>query len=901
MFGAWHTQEFGSVLQTLHTSEKGLSSTEALERLARYGKNALPEAKRARLSTLFLRQFKSPLIYVLLAASAAVFFLGEVAEGCIILAVLLFNAVIGTIQEGRAQNTLHALRSFIETNAVVVRDGKERIIPDTEVVRGDVVILQEGEKVPADARLILAHSLLVSEAALTGESESVMKSVEPIEKKDSSPAEQSNMVFKGTYVVGGNGRAVVVDTGTDTVIGRIAQDITKYDTEIPLQTNIRNLSRLIILVICVVCSLFFMFGYAAGYELSHMFRMTVAVAVSAVPEGLPLVLTIVLAAGVWHMGKRNALVKRLQAVEALGQAQIIAVDKTGTLTRNEIVVERVYTNNTFFSVSGEGYEPKGHVELQGKEVLPTEYPELERVAHIAACAASAHVMYLEDKKEWKVSGDPTEAALLVFARKLGFLKGELEVSSPLIAELPFSSDVRYHAILHRDERGMRLAVVGAPEVVLARASAVYEQGKRIPLSNAKRTELETKFLSFSEQGLRVVALAEKEASKEDISHEDIEGLTLIGFLGMKDGLRAEVPEAMRRAREAGIRVVMITGDHKIAAQAIAREAGIFLPGSAVLTGDEMDTLSDVQLAEVLGAVTVFARMTPEHKLRVVKAYRARGEIIAMTGDGVNDAPSLVAADLGVAMGKIGTEVAKEASDIVLLDDNFGSIVSAVEEGRGIYRTIKKVFLYLFSTNIGEMLTITGALALLLPLPLMPAQIIWLNFVTDGFLTGALAMEPKEKGLLTGGFERPRKYLIDAAVSRRILLMASTMAVGTLGLFAWYLSYEPHKALTVSLTTLAVFQWFRAWGCRSESQSVFTMNPFSNLFLVGATGIIICLQLTAVYAPFLQSFLYTTSLALSDWLLITLIGSSILLVDEVRKFFVRRTSSFAPASHVAYVS
>ena len=424
---------------------------------------------------------------------------------------------------------------------------------------------------------------------------------------------------------------------------------------------------------------------------------------------------------------------------------------------------------------------------------------------------------------------------------------------------------------------------------------MLQDGASVPLSEKEREVLEHRFLRFSEKGLRVVALAEKHIPAKTLSKSDIVNLVFVGFLGMKDALRPEVPDAMRRAIAAGMRVVMITGDHRVTAQAIATEAGIFSAGSTILTGDEIDTLSDRQLAEKIRTVSVFARMTPEHKLRIITAYKKNGEIIAMTGDGVNDAPSLVAADLGVSMGRIGTEVAKEASDIVLLDDNFGSIVSAVEEGRNMYKAIKRVILYLFSTSAGEVFTIVGALVIGVPLPLLPAQIIWLNFVTDPFLDAALAMEPKEKGLLKGTFERPKKYLIDALMVRRIPLMALTMAIGTLILFTLYAADDMAKALTVSLTVLAVFQWFNAWNCRSENESIFTMNPFSNMFLVGATLVVIALQLLVVYAPVLQGIFHTVPLALSEWLLIISVAFSIIIVEETRKFFMRRRVSLS-ASH-----
>ena len=695
------------------------------------------------------------------------------------------------------------------------------------------------------------------------------------------------MIFKGTHVLAGNGRAIVVATGIETVIGKISKEIAAIDTEIPLKTNIRYLSRLIIITVAGISALLFFLGIVSGKSVKEMFTTIVSLSVSIIPEGLPIVMTLILATGVWRMSKRNALVKKLQAVEALGQARVIAVDKTGTITKNEMVIQKVYLDGKFFEIGGIGYEPKGAIQLNGNVVDSVNHPELLFAGKIAAFCASAHVMFSEEEKVWRVAGDPTEAAMLVLAQKLGFYKDDLERESPLVGEIPFDYKLKYHATIHRFDGQKFLAVVGAPEVILNLSQ----------ISKEEKQKLESVFLSMSQEGLRIIALAETRDAPEILAPEEIKSLTFVGFFGMKDALRPEVAGAMQKAVSAGIRVVMITGDHKVTARAIAKEAGIYQDGDTILTGQDIDAFSDNELSEKLAGTSVFARVTPEHKLRIIKAYKARGEIVAMTGDGVNDAPSLVAADLGVAMGKIGTEVAKEASDIVLLDDNFGSIVSAVEEGRSIYKTIKKVILYLFSTSLGEALTITGALLLGYPLPLLPAQIIWLNFVTDGFLDVALAMEPKEEGLLRGNFERPKKYLVDKLMAQRMFIMAIPMMIGTLFLFQKYFSAgggsafggenDLAKAWTISLTTLAVFQWFNAWNCRHESKSIFQMNPFSNKFLVGATLIIISLQLLVIYNPLMQKILRTIELSFSEWAIIIPIAASIVLVEEIRKFFYRR--------------
>lgn len=883
----WYAKTLQEIFSSLTATEQGLSGAEAAKRLETYGRNELPEPKRDGLALIFVRQFQSPLIYVLFGAAVVIFFIGEVADAAIVAVVLLFNAVIGSVQEGRAENTLRALRRFVETKATVLRDGKEEVVPDTELVPGDVVLLQEGERVPADARVIASNALRVDEAALTGESNAVHKMQEPILGANLPAAEQKNMVFKGTYVVAGHGQAVVVATGEKTFIGGIARNIAAVDTEVPLKKNIRNLSRLIVGVVGVLSIIIFALGLFQGRAPGEMFTTVVALAVSVIPEGLPVVITLVLATGVWRMSKRNALVKKLQAVEALGQARVIAVDKTGTITKNELVTQRVWVSGQDFLVGGVGYEPKGDIRLNGETVDPANHPELLFMGKVAALCANARVIYSTEEKRYRISGDPTEAAMLVLGQKLGFHKEPLEREEPLVLEVPFDYKHKFHATLHKEKRAKFLTVVGAPESVLARASKIRVGGKQVVLTQARRRELEETLLALSSQGLRVVCVAYARGALGDtIDPEHLPALTVAGYFGMKDALRTEVVQAMEQAHEAGIRVVMITGDHKATAQAIAKEAGIYKDGDTVLTGTDVEELSREALSKKLAGVSVFARVTPEHKLRIVEAYKARGEVVAMTGDGVNDAPSLVAADLGVGMGGIGTEVAREASDIILLDDNFGSIVAAVEEGRHMYKAIKKVVLYLFSTSVGEVLTIVGALVLLLPLPLMPSQIIWLNFVTDPFLDVALGLEPKGKNLMRGLFEKPNKYLVDGLMLQRILFMSVPMALGALYLFSQYAGSDMTKALTMSLTVLAVFQWFNAWNCRSETDSVFSMNPLRSPLLLAATALVMTLQMFAIYHPFLQGILHTTALGIADWLIIVPIAFSIILVEETRKFFYR---------------
>lgn len=880
----WHTKSTEAVLADLGSNLEGLTGAESKNRLLKYGQNKLPDAKADCLLVTFFRQFQSPLIYILFAAAIITFFLREYTDGGLILFVLFFNAVAGTFQEGKAQNTLLALKNYVTTKATVLRDNKELIVLDNELVPGDIVILQEGEKIPADARLLVTNQLRLDESALTGESIPVGKINDILEASNLPISEQKNMVFKGTHIVAGNGKAVVTATGTDTFIGKISKEITIIDTEIPLKANIRYLSRLIVIAVLVVCTLLFFLGLLRGNTLSEMLKIVVSLVVSIIPEGLPIVMTLILATGVWRMSKRNALVKKLQAVEALGQTRIIAVDKTGTITKNEMVIQKVFVNDKYFEVTGEGYEPKGEITYNGAPVQSKDYPELGSLALHAALASGANLTF--DNEKWQVAGDPTEAAMLVFAQKLEVEKDKIEKDMPKLAEAPFDYRLKLRAIINQKGSNRIMTVSGAPEAILKLSQKIWRSGRFEKLSSAEIKKLEATFQEMSQKGLRVVALATSDKVSNNLKLNEFQSLTFLGFLGMKDALRKEIHDAIQKAHLAGVRIVMITGDHPITAKVVANEAGIFSDGDIILTGDELEKLSKAGLSEKLGSTSVFARVTPEHKLKIIRAFKARGEIVAMTGDGVNDAPSLVAADLGVAMGKIGTEVTKEAADIVLLDDNFGSIISAVEEGRAIYKTIKKVILYLFSTSVGEVLTISGALVLEWALPILPVQIIWLNLITDGFLDMALSMEPKENDLLKGKFKSNNKYIIDSFSFKRILLMALLMMIGTLYLFSRFYQIDIAKAWTVSLTTLAVFQWFNAWNCRSEEKSVFQMGFFSNKFLVGATIMVILLQILTVYNPIMQKILHTTPLALIDWLIIIVIGSSIIIIEEVRKYFQR---------------
>ena len=865
------------IIKELSSNEKGLSEREARKRLLAFGPNKLPDQKPDGVVKIFIEQFKSPLIFILLLASIIVFFTGEIIDGCIILFVLFFNALVGTFEEGKSQNILLALKNFVQTKATVIRGGKEHIISDEELVRGDVIILREGEKVPADARIIFSNSLKADESSLTGESN-------PVHKK----TETDNLIFKGTTIVSGTGQAIITATGPKTVIGNISGKLSKATDDLPLKKDIGRLSNIIILLVLTIGIIIFTLGTIKGFALKEIFTTIVAISVSVIPEGLPIVVTLVLATGVWRMSKKNVLVKKMQAVEALGQTKIIAVDKTGTLTKNELMVEELYIDGKIFQLNGFGYEPKGEIFLDKKILEPINHEALLLAGKIATLNSNVYLSFSKKEKKWNISGDPTEASILVLGEKIGFQKENLEKEMPKLDEAPFNYELKYHSALHSSEGNSFLSVVGNPESILNLSEKIWEKGEEKIFDEKKYCELEKIQNSMAKKGLRVVAFAYKNIDKQTKNIPDnISGLVFCGFFAIMDGLRENVEEAVEKVKSAGIKLVMITGDYPLTAKTIGEEAGIYQKGDAILTGQEIEKYSENELAEKIGSVSIFARVAPTHKLKIINAYKLNGSVTAMTGDGVNDALSLISADVGVAMGKIGTEVAKEASDIILLDDNFSSLVSGVEEGRNIFRSIKKVILYLFSTSAGELLTIIGALLINFPLPILPAQILWLNLVTDGFLDISLAMEPSGEKDTAQKSQPSNGYLIDKLMSQRIILMALPMAIGTLFIFSRFYVDNLAKAWTISLITLSVFQWFNAWNCRSKKKSIFQMNFFSNKFLFGATLIVITLNLLAIYTPFMQKILRTVPLNFSDWLIIILIASSIIWVEEIRKFFQRK--------------
>jgi len=863
----------------------GLTKEQVASNKGKYGLNKLPEKRRDSWFKVFFRQFQSPLIYILLIAAAIIFFVGhDRLDAFIISGVLFFNAIIGTIQEGRARNILESLKRFIKAESVVIRDGQKFFISNVDLVPGDLVLLLEGERVPADVRIIESNDLKIDEAVLTGESKPVQKVSGAIENIALVP-DQKNMAFKGTYILSGSGKAIVVSTGSKTQIGKIHKATEVVETEMPLRRELSNLSRWIIIFILVLCVVIFVIGFATGKPIRELLVMLTALFICVIPEGLPVVLTLVLVMGAYRMAKRNVLVKRMQAVEALGQTNIILIDKTGTLTRNELMVSKIVSGDKIFTVSGLGYFSKGDILLNGRVIDPTHYEGLEAIGRAGCFLNRAEVSHIPKQNVFDIKGDPTEASMFVMGQKLGICRDGLDASYKKIYEIPFSSFLKYHAAFYQKDGKGIVFISGAPESVMRKANNVKDDDEK-------------RLQELLFEGLRVVAVAIKEFDLDKASKKGEErkayfekmvasGLTYVGLCGISDTIRPEVSQLIKNASQAGLSVMMVTGDHKETALYVAKKVGIFKEGDLVVDGQQLSQMSDKELHGKLYKIKVYARVAPAQKLRIAQAFKKYGNIVAMTGDGINDAPSLVAADLGIAMGGIGTEVAKQASDLVLLDDSFASIMFAVEYGRYIFFTLRRVVLYFFATNMGEVLVVLFAIALKMPLPISAAQILWLNLITDGFLDTALAMEKPEKDLLSKSPPFRGRRLVDKDLIAKMMYMALPMGIVSTWIFSLYYRQDIAHARSMTLVTMAMFQWFNAWNCRSETKSVFQLGFFSNRWLLLAIVIVLGLQFFVLHNPIMQRIFGTKPITASQWGLIFLVSSSIFFLEEIRKWVARR--------------
>ena len=878
----WHTLSVEEASEILHATPAGLSSAEAAGRLFRFGPNELKGVERVSPWLLLLDQFRNVLIVILLVACVLSAFLGHGLEAAAIGVIVLFAALLGFFQEVRAERAIEALRRMAAPTATVLRDGVQTEIPARDLVPGDIILVRAGDRIAADARLMEAASLQVDEASLTGESVPVEKRTSPLESPDLQPGDRTNMVFSGTTATYGRGKGVVVATGINSELGRIAGMLQTVETgRTPLQRNLdrvgRNLARAAFAGVGIIVAV----GLMRGQPFMEMFIFGIALAVAVVPEALPAVVTISLALGVRRMVRRNALMRRLPAVETLGSTSVICTDKTGTLTKDEMTVRRIVVEGQSLDVSGAGYDPAGEFLVEGSPAQPD--PAARLLLRAATLASDAELIPGKENGSWRIVGDPTEGALVVAAAKAGLDKADLDERFPRICEIPFTSETKRMTTLHATGDNVTAYSKGAPETILGSCERLMCGEEEIPLDGSKRAEILAESGRLAGEGLRMLAAA----ARSGATMEDAErGMTFLGLVGMIDPPRPEAKGAIRTCGEAGIRPVMITGDHPLTARAIARELGLIRTGR-VVSGTELEAMSDEELEREADSIDVFARVSPGHKLRVVTALQKRGRIVAMTGDGVNDAPALKKADIGVAMGVTGTDVAKEAAAMILTDDNFASIVAAVEEGRGIFDNIKKYLMYLLSSNIGEIGLMAGATLMGLPLPLTAVQILYVNLATDGLPALALAVDPPAPDLMR---RRPRDTRTGIFTRPVVILMVTGGVWSTivnLGLFIWARNSgrSDSEAMMMTFCSLVLIQFFKAYNFRSDRHSVL-LRPFANRWLNLAILWELLLLVIIVYLPFLQKPFGTSGLLAGEWLIIVLSAFTVVPVLEVAKVMER---------------
>ena len=917
-----HDQPVESLAGELRTNlARGLSGDEARRRLAEHGPNKLVEAVGVSIWQLLFEQFKDFLVLLLLGSALISVLLGEFVDATAIMAIVVVNAILGVVQEWRAEQALQALKRMAAPSAVVMRDGQQHTIAAQDLVPGDLVLLTAGNHVPADLRLVESANLRVQEASLTGESTPVDKNALVVLSSDIPIGDRKNSAFMGTVVTYGRGQGVVTATGMHTQFGLIAQMLTAVSSEeTPLQRRLEQLGKVLGTGALAICGIIFVVGlfrdtqlsmvltrgimaYASAYQkqVLELFMTAVSLAIAAVPEGLPAVVTICLALGMQRMVRRHALLRRLPAVETLGTASAICSDKTGTLTQNEMTVTQVWADDKLYHVQGQGYSPIGEFRLDGQTAVPGSIRSLRLLLKGALLCNDARLERVaqangSQKETWRMVGDPTEGALVVLAGKAELWRDEVEKAEPRVAEVPFDSDTKRMTTIHAvdgHESPYRAYVKGAPDMLVQLCSRVQSEDDSIALSAEMRQRIMTANDALASQALRVLAIAYQPLQTKETTGLDWErerSLVFLGLTGMIDPPRPEVRAAVDTCRQAGIKPVMITGDHKDTAIAIGKELNFFDQDGLTLTGVELDKMSDEELRAVANRVDVYARVSPQHKVRIVDALKSLGHVVAMTGDGVNDAPALKRADIGVAMGITGTDVAKETADMILTDDNFASIVSAIEEGRIIYSNIRKFVYYLLSCNVGEILIIFLAMLAGLPIPLRPIHLLWLNLVTDGLPALALGLEAGEPGIM----QRPPRPAREPIINREMALSTVVQAVAitgtTLGAFLLGMRLYPDSltaAQTVAFVTLITSELFRAYTSRSERCSLFRLGVFSNRYMVWATLSSFALMLAVVYLPVFEPIFYTHELPLWEWLFIlplTLIPSA---AAEITKWVYSR--------------
>jgi len=893
MRNTWHTMEPTEVLEKLDSRKSGLNEAEAGERLSRYGPNTLKKKKKTPALLVFLKQFLNPLVYILAAAVVISIIVQHNVDAFVIGVVILLNAFIGFIQESRAEKAMEALMKLAAPMAKVRRDGSVKPIVSTELVPGDVIVLETGDRVPADARLLEESNLRVNEATLTGESVPVEKYTRAL-GEDLPLPDRKNMLYLGTTVVYGRAVALVISTGMSTEIGKITASMEEVKTEkTPVQNSIDRLSRYIIVIVICIVGILAAVGLAREMGWLEIFLLAVAAAVSAIPEGLPAVVTVVLAAGMKVMAKRNAIIRSLVAVETLGSATVICSDKTGTLTLNQMTVRKIFVDWEWFEVTGEGYRPEGEFMKNGKMIDPAEKNLLR--LHLTAGALCNDALLSGDEKgdSWSIMGDPTEGALVVAAAKAGMVREKMEHRFPRLDEIPFQSEKQYMATLHHREEGKRvLYLKGSPERLLSMCGFIIKGEKVHPLDEQAAEMLIKANEDMAVEAMRVIATAFYEVPDEmdDLEEEHIKGkLVFLGLFGMADPPREEAREAVRLCRKAGIKVVMITGDNRLTAESIARQLG--MPEGNAITGAELEEMDDEELAGQVEEISVFARIEPLHKLKIVNALKSQGHVVAMTGDGVNDAPALKAAHIGIAMGITGTDVAKEASDMVLADDNFASVVAAIEEGRAIFTRLRNVIFFLLSTNIGELLALIASVGLVGKAPLLAVQILWVNLVTDSSSSIPLALEPRLGDELSHPPRHPRVGLLFPGLLLRVGFFALLMGGGLYLIFSWAIArMGTAEARTLTFTSMVAFEWFRAFNARSDEHSVFSLGIHKNPWLMAGVGMAVVLQLAVLYLPFLQIAFHTLPLDFGEWGIALAAGGSLFIIEELRKLLFPRLFS-----------
>lgn len=874
----FHGMEKREVEEALQTDfKKGLSEADVSRRIKEHGYNELQEGEKQSLLILFFSQFKDFMVLVLLAATLISGLLGEYIDAIAIIAIVIINGFLGFFQERKAERSLQALKELSAPQVHVLRDGVWVKVPSKEVVVGDILKFVSGDRIGADVRLIETHSLEIEESALTGESVPVQKTSIKLSEDNLNLGDMENMAFMGTMVTRGSGVGVVVSIGMQTAMGEIADLLQNAETtETPLQRRLEQLGKILITAALLLTLLVVVVGVIQGNDLYTMFLAGVSLAVAAIPEGLPAIVTVALSLGVQRMIKKNAIVRKLPAVETLGCASVICSDKTGTMTQNKMTVTHLWSGGQICTVEGVGYDPHGEFYRSGQRVSLKEEKAFQQMLMFGMLCNHAEIF--EKDKEYMIDGDPTEGALLVAAMKAGFTRDHLLTQYEIINEFPFDSSRKMMSIMIKDPSGRQYIVTkGAPDVLIEKSSSILWENRKQTLSLDVSGKVKEAIEGLASQALRTIAIAFREVSAGTVILDEKEAeqqLTFIGLQGMIDPPRPEVKLAVKECKDAGIKTVMITGDHVITAKAIASKLGILTPKSQVIDGNRLNEMTVEELEGVVDDVSVFARVSPEHKLKIVKAFQNRGHIVAMTGDGVNDAPAIKAADIGVAMGITGTDVAKEASALVLLDDNFATIKAAIKEGRNIYENIRKFIRYLLASNVGEILVMLFAMLLALPLPLVPIQILWVNLVTDGLPAMALGLDQPEENVMKRGPRSPKEGVFARGLGWKVV--SRGFLIGLMTLFAFMISYHQHPdhlayAQTVAFATLVMAQLIHVFDCRSE-KSVFSRNPFGNKYLVWAVLSSLVLMLVVIYYPALQPIFHTVPIDPRDWLLIVGLSS-----------------------------